>query len=191
MQILLVMKQYIFGYGSLVNRETHNYQAHPARMSGWRRVWRHTDLRPVAYLTALPDSGSSIDGIIMRAPHGDPALEQREHAYDRQDVTPLVSHGLSSPAEIHVYAIPDGKHGPGTEKHPILLSYIDVVVQGYHREFGAQGVQHFFETTDGWDTPILNDRAQPSYPRHQNLSETETEMTDNWLHQLSAQIIRP
>lgn len=183
-------EQYIFGYGSLVNRDTHNYQAHPARMSGWRRVWRHTDVRPVAYLTAEPDAACAIDGVIMRAPHGDPALEQREHAYDRQDVTAQVSHDRNAPTEIHVYAIPDGKHRPASEKHPILLSYIDVVVQGYLREFGPQGVQHFFETTEGWNAPILNDRANPSYPRHQKLNRSELEMTDNWLHRLSANIVK-
>ena len=46
---------FFFGYGSLVNRATHDFpEAHPARVTGWRRAWRHTDLRPVAYLTAEP-----------------------------------------------------------------------------------------------------------------------------------------
>lgn len=183
-------QQYIYGYGSLVNRKTHNYEAHHARLSGWKRVWRHTFLRPVAYLTAIPDSACAIDGVIMSAPHGDPGLEKREHAYDRQDVTAQVSHDLDGPVVIQVYAIPDGKHVAATQDHPILLSYIDVVVQGFHHAFGTEGVEHFFETTDGWDAPVLNDRAQPIYPRHQKLTPSEMDMTDSWLHQLSVKIIQ-
>lgn len=46
----------------------------------------------------------------------------------------------------------------------VLLSYLDVVVQGYFREFGRKGVVHFFEMTEGWHAPVLNDRANPIYP---------------------------
>ena len=43
------MTPYFFGYGSLVNRATHDYvHAHPARISGWRRAWRHVEGRSVA-----------------------------------------------------------------------------------------------------------------------------------------------
>ena len=35
-------------------------------------------------------------------------------------------------------------------KTPILLSYLDVVVQGYLAEFGEAGVARFFASTDGW-----------------------------------------
>ncbi|MDX5384038.1 MAG: gamma-glutamylcyclotransferase, partial [Rhodobacterales bacterium] len=34
---------FFFGYGSLVNRATHDYgQARAATLPGWRRAWRHT-----------------------------------------------------------------------------------------------------------------------------------------------------
>jgi hypothetical protein len=67
------------------------------------------------------------------------------------------------------------------DDHPILLSYIDVVVQGYLHMHGHDGVAHFFETTDGWDTLILNDRADPIYPRHQTLSAQERDLVDSHL----------
>ena len=60
--------KYFFGYGSLVNRATHDYgRSRPARLTGWRRIWRHTDLRPVAYLAAIPDPTCAIDGLIAGA----------------------------------------------------------------------------------------------------------------------------
>ena len=70
----------------------------------------------------------------------------------------------------------------------MLLSYIDVVVQGYLREFGERGVRHFFETTDGWEAPVLDDRAAPIYPRHQRLSPDERALVDDQLREIG---VRP
>lgn len=174
---------YFFGYGSLVNRQTHNYtDAHPARLQGWRRIWRHTDLRPVAFLTVVPDTSAEIDGLIAQVPDNDwGALDAREHAYNRVPVCTAVTHQKATPINISVYTVPDGKHGHPNIEHPILLSYIDVVAQGYFKVFGDAGVADFFNTTAGWTAPVLNDRAAPIYPRHQLLNHKETQMVDDHL----------
>ena len=166
---------YFFGYGSLVNRETHHFtSAHTATLTGWRRVWRHTVLRPVAYLSVMPDPHCQIDGLIAAVPGADwAALDQREGAYDRVAAAHQVTHPLPHMPEVAVYAIADGKYGDPNMPCQILLSYIDVVVQGYLREFGETGVKRFFDTTDGWDTLVVDDRANPFYPRHQRLSSHE------------------
>lgn len=174
-----------FGYGSLVNRATHDYpQLRPARVKGWARAWRHTGLREVAFLTAVRDPASEIDGVSAAVPNADwEALDQREFAYDRLD--------LEAHANTAIYAIPEGKHAPASQAHPILLSYLDVVVQGYLREFGEAGAALFFATTHGWDAPILNDRSAPRYPRHQVLARAETAFVDEALHALECRIMRP
>lgn len=184
---------WFFGYGSLVNRATHDFaRPQPARLNGWRRVWRHTGLRPVAFLSAEPDPACSIDGLIAQVPRGDwAALDQREWAYDRMPVTKAVEHGLSESAEIAVYAVPGGREAAPDSAHPILLSYIDVVVQGFLREFGLAGAEGFFETTSGWDAPVLNDRAEPRYPRHQALSAEETALVDGALGNRCVRILMP
>lgn len=183
-----MINAFFFGYGSLVNRKTHAYgEAHPARATGWRRVWRHTALRPVAFLTAIPDPGTVIEGLIAGVPNGDwRALDAREHAYDRVELSDLDDHPLPFTPRAAIYAIPEGKHGAPSMAHPILLSYLDVVVQGYHQEFGAEGVDRFFATTDGWDAPILDDRKAPQYPRHQTLTAAETRMVDRLLDDVGA-----
>ncbi len=183
---------YFFGYGSLVNLATHDFpDPHPARLQGWRRAWRHTDLRPVAFLTAIPDPESQIEGMIAHVPKNDwAALDEREWAYDRVPTTHAVTHPLTHDVEIAVYAVPQERHTEPSNRHPLLLSYIDVVVQGYLRTFGEDGADRFFATTDGWDAPILNDRAEPRYPRHQQLKPTETEFVDDRLNRLSASIVR-
>jgi len=183
---------FFFGYGSLVNRATHDFdEAHPARLSGWRRAWRHTRLRPVAFLTAVPAPGHTIDGLVAHVPGDDwAALDQRERAYDRTPVTEAADHTVTRAIHVQVYAIPHGKHGVPDETHPVLLSYLDVVVQGYLREFGEAGVQRFFDTTDGWDAPILDDRAAPVYGRHQRLRDEERALVQDWLRTVDARIIQ-
>ncbi len=195
-QINKVQKQqmnpaYFFGYGSLVNRDTHVFGgASAATLKGWRRVWRHTMLRPVAYLTVVPDPDSEIDGLIAQVPDQDwAALDERERAYDRVGAAHQIAHPLSFDPEIAVYTIPEGKHGHPTDVYPVLLSYVDVVVVGYLREYGEAGVARFFQTTDGWDAPIIDDRSAPIYPRHQNLSVDETIFVDETLKAYDIKII--
>ena len=182
---------YFFGYGSLVNRATHDFTApRRAQLSGWRRVWCHTDLRPVAFLSVVPDAGTRLDGLIAHVPNDDWAgLDQREWAYDRLAVTGAVAHPLAQDVDIAVYAVPEGRYGAASVRYPILLSYLDVVVQGYLREFGPDGVGRFFATTDGWQAPVLDDRAAPRYPRHQPLTRAEAGVVDTHLGDLGAQII--
>lgn len=187
----MIGNSYFFGYGSLVNRASHNFAgAVPAQLTGWRRIWRHTDLRPVAYLTVVPDAHAEIDGLIAPVPDADwPALDAREAAYIRAPAAHQVRHPLPHSPEIAVYTIPEGMHAAPSRAHPILLSYLDVVVQGYFREFGAAGVQRFFDTTHGWDAPLLDDRSSPHYPRHQSLTDEERELTDGHLDRLGVSLL--
>ncbi|MGB7263521.1 MAG: gamma-glutamylcyclotransferase family protein [Albidovulum sp.] len=174
-----------FGYGSLVNRATHVYDmAQPVRLSGWRRIWRSTTLRPFAFLSAEP-AKAEIDGLIAAVPGGDwAALDQREAAYRRHPI--LAEHLRPNlpdwAAETEIYAVED-THSDASARHPILLSYLDVVVQGFLREFGEQGAIKFFSTTAGW-TAILDDRSVPLYPRHQDLSAAERRLVDGCIADL-------
>ena len=77
--------RYFFGYGSLVNRKTHDYEdIRPARLRGRRRTWRHTALRPVAYLTVVLDPKAATDGLMSAVPAaGAGAVGELARAYDR------------------------------------------------------------------------------------------------------------
>ena len=184
---------YFFGYGSLVNRGTHGYlDAQPATLRGWRRMWRRTNLRKAAYLTVVPDEHCVIDGLVAGVPAGDwAALDQRERAYERQAARHQVNTTLPEHVDLVVYAIADGAHHDPDEESPVLLSYIDVVVQGYLDVYGENGVENFFDTTAGWDAPVLNDRAAPVYPRHQKLQPTERRLVDDHLDRVGARILSP
>ncbi|SFH39958.1 hypothetical protein SAMN04488020_11251 [Palleronia marisminoris] len=177
---------YFFGYGSLVNRRTHVYTpAHRATLPGWRREWRATALRPAAFLTARPVAGSEIDGLIAPVPGNDwAALDQREAGYDRLPAD-AVRHAMEPAPEVAVYSIPPREDD--LDSCPILLSYLDVVVQGFLTEFGEAGVARFFETTDNWHLPVADDRGAPLYPRAQDLSAPETRLVDRWLDELAVE----
>lgn len=170
-----------FGYGSLVNLATHSYDdPRPAVLQGWRRVWQRTNLRKAAFLSVAPCPDTELHGVIARVPGADwMALDQREAAYQRHDVTVTVHHdGPKAPTA--VYQVKPA-HLSDAQDHPILRSYLDVVVQGYLKVHGEAGVAQFFDTTDGWDMPIFDDRTAPLYPRHQVLTAAETALVDHHL----------
>lgn len=177
---------YFFGYGSLVNRNTHLYTpVRMARLPGWRRQWVATPHRGLCYLTAVKDEACAIDGLVAEVPGADwAALDTRETGYDRHDTkVPGSDHATA------IYAVPEQSWQPHGPEHPILLSYLDVVIAGYLSEFGTDGPQHFFETTSGWDAPVLNDRDAPLYPRAQPLTTPVRERVDDWLASCKSTIL--
>ncbi|MFL4468905.1 gamma-glutamylcyclotransferase family protein [Tateyamaria armeniaca] len=178
------MTPWFFGYGSLVNRATHSYpEAQVATLHGWRRVWVRTALREVVFLSIHPAAGHSIHGLIASVPNADwGALDLRESGYARINATPHVSHDAPA-SSIAAYQVPADRQRHGGD-HCILLSYLDVVVQGFVREFGEDGARAFFDTTDGWDTPVVDDRAAPRYSRAQSLTAQERALTDDLLAQV-------
>lgn len=183
---------FFFGYGSLVNRNTHAYDdAFRARLKGWRRAWRHTKGRGGPYLTGVPSATSQIDGLVARVPGADWALlDAREFGYQRHVILEGLAHEAALEVNAQIYAVPQASMMSPPVPAPILLSYLDVVIQGYLREFGESGAIAFFETTDGWDTPVQDDRTAPAYPRHQVLSRAERAFVDDQLKARGVTILR-
>lgn len=183
-------RPHFFGYGSLVNRTTHDFvEAHPARARGWRRVWSLTGQRQHAFLSVVRDPATEIDGLVAHVPNGDwQALDAREAGYDRLPADADVEHRLDGPVQIAIYAVRPGAW-PAKAHMPIPMSYLDVVVQGFLREFGEAGAEDFFDTTDNWQVGLLDDRAAPVYPRHRSLSAEERGFVDAAVARRSFRIV--
>lgn len=184
---------YFFGYGSLVNRLTHTYEdCRPAAVRGWQRLWVSSARRDVSFLSAVPAQDGMLHGLIAQIPNGDwAALDEREHAYFRTNVGDgALSCDLAQPPAVQIYQANPAFIDPVDSRKPILLSYLDVVIQGYLKVFGAEGVEAFFATTGGWDTPIRDDRAAPVYMRAQTLNHAESALVDRHLQDLSAVVER-
>ncbi len=170
-----------FGYGSLVNLATHHYpDPRPATLTGWRRVWCQAKARPVAFLSVEPHD-TTLHGITAQVPDNDwAALDLREHAYLRRDVTAQ----FDGPTAVY-QANPDHT-APASTGHPILLSYLDVVVAGFSA-LTPDGPDHFFDTTTAWG-PVLDDRADPLYPRAQPLTDKTRQVVDAALAALAVSV---
>ena len=175
-----------FGYGSLVNAATHDYpNARSANLPGWRRQWVQSTTNNFAFLTATPDPLNQIAGLI--ADIGDIGwriLDQREAAYDRVMLNTKRFNGIK------IYLAKPSAIAPAGGGKPVLLSYLDCVVQGYNTVYGHDGVRDFFCSTSGWDTPILDDRKEPIYSRAQVLLNSETNLTDDHIRMVGATVIQ-
>ncbi len=163
-----------FGYGSLVCRATHRTEivsAVPARLTGWRRHWRpRPDMPgfPAALLSVRPDPQAACDGLLVfdRAENL-AAVDAREARYRRVALarSDLEIAGEVPPdCAIWLYVAED--HLPPHRDPPMILrSYLDAVLHGFADEHGEAGLRRFLAETDGFDTPIHDDRASPLYPR--------------------------
>ncbi|MFV0244929.1 MAG: gamma-glutamylcyclotransferase family protein [Qingshengfaniella sp.] len=187
-----MQERHFFGYGSLVNRRTHDYhRTLAATLPGWRREWRSTRLRDIAILSARPVPGGSIAGLIAEVPGDDwTALDQREADYLRHDISATIQPAVPGPRHTQVYQV-----DPGIVRSPcdgaILLSYLDTVIQGFLDMGGAAAAAGFFATTDGWARDVLDDRAAPIYPRATSLTAQERGIVDTALAALPVRIRRP
>lgn len=186
-----------FGYGSLVNRATRPSaeRAQPARLHGWRRVWGHrvigsADARTGAKqsccsLSVEPiseaDSSQFIDGVLVTIPLSElPVLDERENGYERV-MLPASDFTLPQACDaknVHVYVSDDQHAGRSNKDYPILQSYVDCVLAGYCAVFDQAGMQHFVDTTVGWEGTIENERTTPKYPRAVTLSKQQLDTID-------------
>ena len=179
----------VFGYGSLVNTRTHNHQnSRTATLHGHRRVWRHSRLRNVAFLSVEAAPGWQIEGLLTDVPEAElESLNHRERAYQRRDVAEQTDHD-GPPGPVIVYEVNRGHLAPPDARHPILLSYIDVVAEGYLDHFGQKGLVRFAASTAGWEAPILDDRSAPVYPRHTAPSPEVLGLVDLMLKSVKSEV---
>ncbi|WP_186389360.1 gamma-glutamylcyclotransferase [Stappia sp. TSB10P1A] len=186
-----------FGYGSLVNTRTLGPQARAeaGTLAGWRREWRAwwrpvgaENLPKVCTLTVRRAEDTTIRGVMVSEPAERLAeLDARERRYRRIDgIGPSFRRdgdGASGAAGAFLYEADSEIRRPGDDDHPILQSYVDCVLAGFHAFWGEEGVRHFIETTDGWDAPMLADRAAPRYPRAQQIEPDLLGLFDRLLAQ--------
>ncbi len=177
-----------FGYGSLVNLATLRtpyISAFPATLRGWERVWlarpkvtgSFAPIDGLAFLSAQPSAESEIDGlIVVDQVESLESLDEREALYRRHrielsDIT--IHRDDGSPFNMPLFMYIADTPSPAGGEHRILRSYLDAVFQGYLTHFGEDGLHRFQETTANFDLEIVEDRAEPIYPRPVTISDAE------------------
>ncbi|MEL7430046.1 MAG: gamma-glutamylcyclotransferase, partial [Pseudomonadota bacterium] len=181
-----------FGYGSLVNQATLRtgfVDIFPASLGGWRRHWQGRtmaartigeDMPDLSLLSVHRDDGCAIQGaMVVDLLENLPAVDERESGYQRVALSRdrvTVPPDVTLPDELYVYVadVPEAEVGGEF----LLQSYLDAVMQGFHRLYGPHGVQHFVETTKGFERPVIQDRNTPVYPRSVILNDGEAELFD-------------
>jgi len=173
----------IFGFGSLVTRDTHDYGwLGTARLKGYRRVWVPSNIWDISFLSVEQNDGFEIDGSILEvAPEAWPGLLEREKGYDVHDLNR--THLAPDFEDVSLFVgRPDAIHTDASK--PILLSYLDTVMTGFADHFGAERARDFFKSTVGWQAGIRDDRGDPEYPRTVSLRPEIKSLVDEELKNL-------
>ncbi len=186
-----------FGYGSLVNRATLRTKflgIRRATVTGWRRFWLPRGLSMPPLLSVRPTEGFETQGVVVydRADHL-PAVDEREAGYARRVVMPDHVRIEAEPAPgvpLFIYEASPVELDAADVGATILQSYLDAVLQGFLSLYGEEGVTRFVAETDGFETTILADRADPRYPRSVTLSAGEAELFDRLILQRGARIVQ-
>ena len=172
------MKNYIFGYGSLISAEARDQTSTSqdviqARIKGYRRFWSGFPLYGWAPLGVRNSENATCNGALIGV------SEEHIEGFDAKEVTyvrELVEHDKIEvleeadlgDASVWIYT-PTEPLRPSMQS-PIIQSYVDVAVTGclnYSEEFARE----FIETTKNWDAPWRNDRENPEYHRSLDVVE--------------------
>jgi len=167
-----------FGYGSLVNRATRpaGEDCVNAVLSGWRRVWNHrvegaASFRAGCTSLSIEPHPGEIAGVIVPLPTRLLAeLDAREAGYDRLALPAtdfVIDDGsmLGPDDTVFAYRSRQANRRDPQPGYPVLQTYVDCVMAGYHQRFGEAGLQAFLDSTRGWEGLRRDDRASPDYPR--------------------------
>lgn len=175
--------EYIFGYGSLIERESRRrtspkaIDAFPVIINGIRRFWGARTGVPgfsTTYLGANISDTSICNGVIYWVNEEDIAnTDKRERNYERVPVDMNRLEWLcsepSKPIErVWIYI---SKDSPPNEKYPIIQSYVDICLNGclqIEDEFPVANDRFFLDmflnSTEGWSKHWVNDRIYPRAP---------------------------
>jgi cation transport regulator ChaC len=176
--------QYIFGYGSLLQRQSRVGTwagaefASPVIVQGVTRGWFDqtggASWNPT-YLGALLDKNAVCNGVIFPVTSVElAAYGEREVGYqltkvDPSQITMLDGSQAVPEGDIWFYGNTE-KRFPSSE-HPIVQSYVDVCLDGcleieamYPLARQANFAEQFVKTTSNWQPPWINDRIYPWRP---------------------------
>ena len=157
-------------------------------LSGFGRRWQQRSIParyPVSFLTAhVADQAEGELAGLLVFDHVEnlPAIDERESGYDRvslrADQIRLDHEDVLLPdVPFHVYV---ARPAPEPrQRHHVLQSYLDAVLQGYLHQYGELGARGFVQNTQWQDTPVMRDRSTPLYSRAVTLDDDERDLIDS------------
>ncbi len=101
------------------------------------------------------------------------AMDRQEQDYHHKPVPVRTPAREKLPPLAGTFLYVSNAPGPATEEFPVMRSYADCVIAGYLRTFGYDGAKRFLDSTEGWDSPWVDDRERPRHPRAVTLTTDE------------------
>ncbi len=181
------MTDYIFGYGSLINRESRMrttpdaFDAAPVIAKGLARGWWVRGQRPglgPCFLAVEVQADAVCNGVIYPvSTDGLAATDRREASYHRVQVPPgnltMLDGSAATAVDGVVWAYVadrDARQNPDPN-YPIVQSYVDICLTGcievqetYPLAAEAGYAKMFIEETADWSIYWENDRLHPRRP---------------------------
>jgi cation transport regulator ChaC len=197
----MIQGAYVFGYGSLIERESRTrtnsdaIAAWPARVAGYERGWYHQFANNVGstctYLGAVEDPTATVNGVIYAVDDFEKTKE-RETGYAATEVlgeiTMLDGGGPWDRGKVYIFlSKPEyiSKTKEPTQAIPMVQSYVDICVNGcleIEALYRAAGgfAKEFIRTSSGWNEYWVNDRIYPRRPfiYRKNASAIDTVLQD-------------
>ncbi len=179
------MKNYIIGYGSLINVESQNITGKslssiPVILKNYKRSWSVTydDLEFCA-IGVYPHDSGHINVVLFEA-EDLKVFDSREHGYNRVELDrSLLSpwkafDSIPSDGKIWIYLPFSEKFGKPSSQHFIWQSYVDVILMGC-LSTDTDFAKEFIKTTTGWDQKFFkNDRKDSAYLKALKIYSSES-----------------
>jgi len=180
-------RHFIFGYGSLINSISRAVTgetgvAVAVKIDGFSRHWsKISDDFGMSSVVVLADEKGACNGVLVEVEESEfEQFDKRERGYQRVqvDVSKLSFYedGIdleNGSQEVCVWLYQASEVVPPCTKHPVVFSYLDVILAGC-LEYSEAFCEDFVQLTKGWHYAMLNDRQMPRYPRVQTQLNLES-----------------
>jgi hypothetical protein len=184
------MADYVFGYGSLLERASRTRTnpeavgAWPARVSGYERGWFHRFADHIGstctFLGAVKAPDKTVNGVIYRVADFT-STRDREIGYtatplSANEITMLDGGGpfdIGEAVKVYIFVSNPDSISPTKEPtpaFPMVQSYVDLCINGcleldaLYRTLNGSFTPEFIRTTTGWNANWVNDRIYPRRP---------------------------
>ncbi|MBC3764786.1 gamma-glutamylcyclotransferase [Neptunicella marina] len=182
---------YLLGYGSLLSTHSRTQysqlseQAEPVTLTGWQRSWiTQNPQEKQSHVGAIANVNAAMNGVLIKVPHIDDNLRQREKDYRFSQVaTEQITLLSGEPIELDapVMICESLLILEANSDHPVMQSYVDTCLVGCLEAGGETFARQFIETTCTWNQHWLNDRQNPLYPRRAIATGRQMELIDQLL----------
>ncbi len=174
-------KNYIIGYGSLMEKESRTrtnksaFVVKPILIKNFERTWgQNGGMYKITFLTIVKKENSIVNAVYYPVSLKDlKKTDRRESGYCRLKVEEknLSFYGKKIKTEnknFWVYAADPEKIKKPSKDHPIVQSYVDIFMNGCFQIKERYKIDNFpkqcVETTSGWSVFWVNDRVHARRP---------------------------